>query len=101
LERCRNFKPLPLFSRFIFLRDFFTERAPQEKVGNTLPKKHIDHLTVTALDPARCPLFPLERCRNFKPLPLFSRFIFLRDFFTERAPQEKVGNTLPKSTLTT
>jgi hypothetical protein len=37
-----------LFSRIKFPLDFFTERAPQENVGNTSLEKHIDRLIVTA-----------------------------------------------------
>jgi hypothetical protein len=91
-------KPLPPFSRFIFLHEFFTERTPQEIVGNTPSKTNIDRLTVTAFRSDGAIYFPWkDAASSNRCMPLFSRIIFLRDFFTEYAPQEKSATRRPKA----
>jgi hypothetical protein len=50
MERCRNFKPLPIFSLFIILRDFFTARL--KKVSTILPEKNVQRYSYLQLNDA-------------------------------------------------
>lgn len=80
MKSCCNFKPLPLSSQFVFLRDFFTKRL-RKIVGNMLPDQ-----IIIPIDPhplRRYRPFSRESCSDFKPLPLLSPFIVLIDSFAK------------------
>lgn len=64
----------------------------------TLNKNTIAHLTVTA--PSAYPYiqFLMQRCWNFKPLPIFTRFILLRHFFNDRLRNKSATHCPNKNT---